>query len=246
MVGVRVRFLGSGDAFGSGGRLQTCILIESSAHRCLIDCGASALSALKRAGVDPNEIDTIVLSHLHGDHFGGLPFFVLDGQFSRRANDLLVAGPPGVRARVIQAMECFFPGSSGARRRFALRFQELQEGVPVVVGPLSVTPYEVDHACGAPPYALRVEIEGRVVTYSGDTAWTDRLVPAASGADLFICEAYFYEKHVPFHLDYSTLMAHRSELDCKRIVITHMSADMLSHLGELEVEAAHDGFEVTV
>jgi ribonuclease BN (tRNA processing enzyme) len=143
-------------------------------------------------------------------------------------------------------MEVFFPGSSAARRKFGVRFQELPERVPVSVGPLRVTPYEVLHACGAPPYALRIEIDGRVVTYSGDTEWTDRLVAAASGTDLFICESYFYEKRVPFHLDYSTLMKHRSQLDCRRIVLTHMSSDMLSRLPELAVEAAYDGFEIVL
>ena len=246
MASVRIRFLGSGDAFGSGGRLQTCILVELNAGSCLLDCGASSLIAPKRAGVTPNDLDTILITHLHGDHFGGLPFFILDGQFSGRSNPLRITGPPGLEARVTEAMEVFFPGSSGARRKFEVQFQELPEGVPASVGPLRVTPYEVLHACGAPPYALRVEIDGRVVAYSGDTQWTDRLVSAASGADLFICESYSYEKQVPFHLDYSTLMKHRSQLDCKRIVLTHMSSDMLSHLPELEIEAAHDGLEIVL
>ncbi len=51
---------------------------------------------------------------------------------------------------------------------------------------------------------------------------------------------------VPFHLDYSTLMQHRSELDCKSIVLTHMSSDMLRHVPELALQAAHDGLELTL
>jgi ribonuclease BN (tRNA processing enzyme) len=220
--------------------------VEFNAGSCLLDCGASSLIALKRAGVAPNDLGTILITHLHGDHFGGLPFLILDGQFSGRSDPLRIAGPPGLKARVTEAMEVFFPGSSGARRRFEVQFQELFEGVPTSVGPLQVTPYEVLHACDAPPYALRVEIDGRIVTYSGDTEWTDRLAAAASGADLFICESYFYEKRVPFHLDYLTLMQHRSELDCKRIVLTHMSSDMLSHLPEVPAQAAHDGLEIVL
>ena len=165
MTSVRIRFLGSDDAFGSGGRLQTCILAQSDGHSCLIDCGASSLIALKRAGVDPNELDTVLVSHLHGDHFGGLLFLVLDGQFSGRSNKSRVVGPPGLGARVTEAMKVFFPGSSAARRKFDIQFQELLEGVPASVGPLRVTVYEVLHACGAPPYALRVEINRRVVAY---------------------------------------------------------------------------------
>jgi ribonuclease BN (tRNA processing enzyme) len=243
---VRVRFLGSGDAFGSGGRLQTCILLESGGFHCLVDCGASSLIALKRAAVDPNDIETILVTHLHGDHFGGIPFLILDGQFSRRSRRLLMVGPPGLADRVTQAMEVFFPGSSRARRKFETEFLELVDGTPAAVGPSRVTPYEVIHACGAPPYALRVELDGRTVVYSGDTEWTDRLIPAVAGADLFISEAYFYDKSVRFHLDYATLARHRSRLDCKRLIVTHMGPEMLAHLPELSVEAAHDGLEVSL
>jgi ribonuclease BN (tRNA processing enzyme) len=220
--------------------------MESSDFACLIDCGASSLIALKRAAVDPNEIDAILITHLHGDHFGGIPFLILDGQFSRRSRRLLIAGPPGLTERVVQAMEVFFPGSSRAERRFEVMFLELAEATTMAVGPLQVTPYEVVHACGAPPYALRVELDGRTVVYSGDTAWTDRLVSAVAGADLFISEAYFYEKPVRFHLDYATLMRHRSKLDCRRLIVTHMAPDMLARIPELPIEAAHDGLEVSL
>lgn len=246
MASVRVRFLGSGDAFGSGGRLQTCILVESGDFRCLLDCGASSLIALKRATVDPNDIETILITHLHGDHFGGIPFFILDGQFSGRSRRLLVAGPPGLAERATQAMEVFFPGSSRGQRKFETEFLELAEGTPTAVGPLRVTPYEVVHACGAPPYALRVELDGRTIVYSGDTEWTDRLVAAVAGADLFISEAYFYSNPARFHLDYATIMRNRSRLDCKRLILTHMGPDMLAHLADLPLEAAYDGFEVAL
>jgi ribonuclease BN (tRNA processing enzyme) len=241
---LRVRFLGSGDAFGSGGRMQTCILLEHDGHRALVDCGASSLIAMKRAGVDPNGIEHVLVSHLHGDHFGGIPFLVLDGQFSRRTRPLVVAGPPGTAERLPAAMEVLFPGSSRAQRRFETRFVELPEGVATELGPLRVTPYEVVHACGAPPYALRVEVGGRVVVYSGDTEWTDRLVVASAGADLFVCEAYFYDRAVPFHLDCATLARRRRELDCKRIVVTHMSAELLARRDEVGFETADDGLEI--
>jgi ribonuclease BN (tRNA processing enzyme) len=241
---VRIRFLGTGDAFGSGGRLQTCILAESTSGSCLIDCGASSLIALKQAGVAPNDIDTILITHLHGDHFGGLPFFILDEQFSNRTDPLIIAGPPGIMSRNTEAMEVLFPGSSGARRKFEVKYQELTDGVAASVGRVQVTAFEVVHPSGAPSYALRVELGGRVITYSGDTEWTDRLVPAASGADIFVCEATSYDERVPLHLAYATIMEHRSELDCKRIILTHMNSDMLSRVPELAIEAAHDGLEI--
>ncbi|MBU2550645.1 MAG: MBL fold metallo-hydrolase [Proteobacteria bacterium] len=243
---MRILFLGSGDAFGSGGRLQTCIFVESGGFRCLLDCGASSLVALKRASLDPNAIDTVLITHLHGDHFGGLPFLVLDGQFSRRSNRLLIAGPRGLTERVTRAMEVFFPGSSQARRKFETAYRELADGTPETLGPLRVTPHEVVHECGAPAFALRLEMDGRTVVYSGDTEWTDRLVAATAGADLFICEAYMFHKSVRFHLDYATLSRHRSRIDCKRLIVTHMGPDMLKHAEGLDVETAYDGLEVSI
>jgi len=238
---LQLQFLGSGDAFGSGGRFQTCVLLSGAGGSLLIDCGASSLIAMKRAGVDPGEIGWVLLTHLHGDHFGGLPFMVLEGQFSRRTRPLVVAGPPGTRARVEAAMEVFFPGSSRVERRFALEFVELAERVATAVGPATVTPFPAEHASGAPSYALRVEYGGKVIVYSGDTEWTESLVDAARGADLFVCEAYFFEKKIKFHLDYVTLRDQRKRLECSRIILTHMSQDMLGRLEEAEMESATDG-----
>ena len=242
---LRVQFLGSGDAFGSGGRFQTCILIRSSACRVLLDCGASSLVAMKRAEIKTSEIDAILVTHLHGDHFGGIPFFLLDAHFVRgRTRPLVIAGPPGVERRVRDAMEVLFPGSSRVAYGFESIFIELRERQRTAVGPVDVTAYPVIHASGAPPRALRVETEGRTITYSGDTEWTEQLLEAAAGADLFICECSFYARNVKFHLNFETLMAHISEFACERIVLTHMSTEMLARASGVELECAHDGLEI--
>ena len=243
---VELQFIGSGDAFGSGGRFQTCLRLSGAGEAVLIDCGASSLIALKRAGVDPGGIGWVMLSHLHGDHFGGLPFLILDGQFSRRTRPLVVAGPPGVRQRVEAAMEVLFPGSTRVTRRFATEFVELGERVASSVGPATVTPFTVEHASGAPAYALRVEYGGKVIAYSGDTEWTESLVEAARGADLFVCEAYVFEKKVRYHLAYGALREHAARIGCRRLILTHMGPDTLSRLGELEFEPAEDGQRVVV
>lgn len=247
MKTVEIRFLGSGDAFGSGGRLQTCILVKTAKSQFLVDCGASSLIAMRRFDVDPNAIDMILLTHLHGDHFGGLPFFVLDAQLiSKRTRPLVIAGPPGMKQRVVEAMELFFPGSSRVQRRFSLEMVELEPERPHVLGELKVTPYIVQHPCGDPPLALRLELAGKVIAYSGDTEWTPALIPAAQDADLFIAEAYFFEKKIKFHLDLQTLMAHLDEIRPKRLIITHMSGDMLGRLDALACEYAEDGKRIEV
>ncbi len=239
---VRIRFLGSGDAFGAGGRFQTCIHLQSDLGAAmLLDCGASSLIAMKRASVEPTDIETVALTHLHGDHFGGLPFLILDGQFRRRERPLLVGGPPGTEERLRAAMEVLFPGSSRADRSFDVSVIELEPSVPLDVGPGKVTAFPVEHASGAPAYALRVALGGKQIAYSGDTQWTETLRHAARGADVFVCEAYFFEKQVRYHLDYRTLKAHLHELGCKRIVLTHRSEDMLRRASEVDLECAEDG-----
>jgi ribonuclease BN (tRNA processing enzyme) len=67
-MAVTVRFVGSGDSFGSGGRFQTCILVDGPGSRFAIDFGTSSLIALAQQGFAHNSIDAILLTHLHGDH----------------------------------------------------------------------------------------------------------------------------------------------------------------------------------
>jgi len=239
---VQVQFLGSGDAFGSGGRLQSCILVSHPGGQFLVDCGASAMVSLRRFGVDPNTIDTVFLTHLHGDHFGGLPFFILDAQLvSRRTAPLLVAGPPGLAKRLPGAMDAFFPGSSGVNRKFEIELREMEPRVPFPAGSVRVTPFIGLHPSGDNAYSLRFEVGGKVIACSGDTEWTDALAEAARGADLLIAEAYFYEKKIPFHLDYRTLMEKSAGLGVRRTVITHMSDDMLAKTGHAACDVADDG-----
>jgi ribonuclease BN (tRNA processing enzyme) len=241
-VTMRIQFLGSGDAFGSGGRFNTCFHVATQETAFLIDCGASSMIAMRKFGVDPNRVATVFISHLHGDHFGGLPFLILDAQLvSRRTVPLTIAGPPGLAARLQAAMEALFPGSSTAERKFQLDIRELRSQVREAVNGVTAMPFEVRHASGAPPFALRLECAGKVVAYSGDTEWTEALVAAARGADLFIAEAYFYDKKIKHHLDWQTLRLHLAEIGAKRVILTHLSADMLARRDALDCETAEDG-----
>ncbi len=244
---VEVHFVGSGDAFGSGGRFQTCISVRASNDRFLIDCGTSSLIALKRAGIHPLEVSKILITHLHGDHFGGIPLFILDAQLvSKRTDPLQIVGPPGLEERLLSAMEVLFPGSSKVKQKFDIEFIELAARETRKIGDLCVTGFPVAHFSGAPSYALRLELAGRIIVYSGDSAWTESLLEASRAADLFICEVYFFDKRMKFHLDYQSLMSRLTAFACKRIIITHMSEDILSKLDRLELETAEDGMRVSL
>ena len=242
---MQLRFVGCGDALGSGGRFNTCFHVTGAHVNFLIDCGASSLPALKRLGIAREAIDLILITHFHGDHFGGLPFLLLDAQFTRRARPLVIAGPQGIETKLANLMEALFEHSSKTKQRFDLSVVALEPEQSRTFGEVKVTPYPVVHGeSGGPFLAYRIEAEGRVIAYSADTEWTDMLIPAARGADLFIAEAYYYDKIVKNHLSLKTLEAHLPEINAKRLVLTHMSEDMLARLGELPYTAAEDGMAV--
>jgi ribonuclease BN (tRNA processing enzyme) len=244
MGDVTLRFLGCGDAFAAGGRFQTSFYVEGGDQPLLIDCGATTLIALKRHGIDPSSIGCVVLSHLHGDHFGGLPWLILDGQFAKREQPLVIAGPGGTRERFRQMFESLYPGAPDAERPFEVKVVELPERQRYELGPAAVTTFEVIHTPGTFPHALRIEYGGKVIAYSGDTEWTDALVEVADGAHLFVCECQEYDREVPGHLDFQTLAEKRGQFGCGRLVITHMGPGMLARVGELDVVAAEDGMVI--
>ncbi|KQZ01416.1 hypothetical protein ASD45_11560 [Pseudolabrys sp. Root1462] len=245
---MHLTIIGCGDAFGSGGRYNTCFMLKTAKATLLVDCGASAMPALNAQTVDRNTIDGIVLSHLHGDHFGGLPFFILDAQFlSRREKPLLIAGPPGSKARIDAAMEVFFPKSNTMKWKFPWSVQEIPVGVPTDLLGHSIVTAEVIHQSGAPSTALRLTDGDKTFAYSGDTEWTDALLPVAKGADLFICECYGFEGKFSGHLSWDVLRPRIGDLGAKQTMVTHMNPTMLSRLDEVRaggVLIAEDGLKM--
>jgi ribonuclease BN (tRNA processing enzyme) len=247
---MRVTIVGSGDAFGSGGRFNTCFHLETAKGVLLVDFGASSLIALKAHGIDPGRIDAIVISHLHGDHFGALPFLLLDAQFlALRERPLLIAGPPGTRARVDQLLEVFFPLSTLNKWRFSWTVVELAVGIPHQVLGHSVCTAEVVHFSGALSTALRISDGKKVFAYSGDTQWVDALVSVAKDADLFIVECYKYSGQPTGHLTWEILKPRLAELRAHRVMVTHMNPTMLDRLDEVRAEGvliAEDGAVIEI
>ncbi|MFG1345436.1 MBL fold metallo-hydrolase [Xanthobacter autotrophicus DSM 431] len=247
---MKLKVVGCGDAFGAGGRGNSCYRIAAAGLVATFDFGASALVNFNRFALDSADIDIIFLSHLHGDHFAGIPFLLLDGQFvRRRRKPLLVVGPPGTRARIDAAMEVLFPRMGENAWWFDWRVEEVEPGSTSAFGPFTLTTATVIHSSGAPSTALRLTDGARTLAFSGDTEWTDALLPIAGGADLFICESFMFDGAPVGHMAYRTIERRRADLNAGRILLTHMGDDMWARRGE--VDAAHfivaeDGLELDI
>jgi ribonuclease BN (tRNA processing enzyme) len=202
---------------------------------------------LAQQGIEHNSIDAILLTHLHGDHCGGVPFLLMDAMLgAKRARPLIVAGPRDVHRRMAEIGEALFPGSHVMTPKFPLTWLEMEAGRPHRILDLVVTPQVARHTAETNPTAIRVEVGGKVVSYTGDTEWTDDVAKVAAGADLFIAESYYYEKPIKWHLNYPDIAARRSAFGARRVILTHMSREMLAQADKVPEECASDGLVVAV
>lgn len=241
---VYIQFLGCGDNFGAGGQLQSCILLEMPETKYLLDCGNTAMIGMRKFGVNPDEIDGIILTHLHGDHFGGIPVLILYEQFRKREKPLYIVGPEGTENRLRETMEVFYPGSTVVKRMFDAKVVELDKYENYSLNNLLITTYQAIHYSGADAFIVKIETPGKTVVYTGDTQWTDDIIEASRNADLLIVEAYFYEKKVRYHLDYLTIWQNRHRIKAKKILLTHLGEDMFANLDKLSIPHAKDGMKI--
>lgn len=239
---MRIRCVGTGDAFGSGGRLNTCFHLQLDNEQLLLDCGCSSLIGMQRYGIDVAAIDTVVISHLHGDHFGGLPFLLLEAKYvSCRQRPLTLIGPPGLEQQVDTALKVLYPGTVDDGFAFPLIYRQLNPEDSLQQGSFQISCRQVKHGRSPHVYALRLEAAGKTVVYTGDTEWTDNLIELSNDSDLLIAECFAYAQPVPSHLDYQTLLQHRHELNCRRLTLTHLGPEMLEKQHGLSLEILHDG-----
>lgn len=240
-----VLFVGTGDAFGSGGRRNTAILIRVEGQTLLLDCGPSTLAGLKQLEIDPGEIDAIVITHFHGDHVGGIPFLLLDYLFeTQRDRPLEIVGPPGIEEWV-DLLARAFAYESIRECGFGVSYREYSCGETLRTAGFAITPLPAYHTPSTSPHMIRVRAGGRTIVFTGDTGWSDDLPDQVGDADLFISECQFLEnEHFAFHMSHAKLAAVRDRLRAARVVLTHLGAEVLESLDRVEFETAYDGLKI--
>ena len=219
--------IGTSDAFGAGGRRQSAYLLRAESGCVLLDCGGSTVSGLSALGIARDEIDAILLTHFHGDHFGGIPLLLLGAQYAdRRRRPLVIAGPPGVEQRVREMARALGHALEDHRLGFEVRFEELATGATREVGPVTARAFATFHSPDSRPHGLVIGAGKRRVAYSGDTGWFDALPGEVNGADLFLCECTQVHRAFEYHLSLEELTERNGEFDCGRLVLTHLGAEM--------------------
>jgi len=243
---VRITFLGTGDAFSPSGLNQAAYLLQGPDASILLDCGGTTLTSMKKHLVDPAIVDTVALSHFHGDHFGGLPSLLLQYKYlEERKRPLVIAGPQGVQERCTQLCSAFYPDALQTLP-FPISFIELKPELQFNIGAAQFFPFAVPHAQSSVSLGLEIHLDGRKILYSGDSGWTDDLALHAQGADLFICECTFFSTQLETHICYQDLAKAKESIAAKRMVLTHLGEEVLAHRSELELEIAEDGMQIVL
>ncbi|NJK89368.1 MAG: MBL fold metallo-hydrolase, partial [Myxococcales bacterium] len=170
---MKLTIVGSADAFHSAGRGHSCYWLEAGgAGSVMIDFGATALYGLRRLGRDPNDLDGLLFTHLHGDHIGGWPYLYLSALFHRRrTRPLHVLGPRGIGERLNRLLDLLYPGVREHEAPFIVSIEEVDPMDRRSVCGWTVGAYAADHV-DPPEQALCLRVEGpdgRSVAFSGDT-----------------------------------------------------------------------------
>jgi ribonuclease BN (tRNA processing enzyme) len=203
----------------------------------------TALVSLARAGIEPDEIDAVVVSHLHGDHFGGLAPLLLDVTQRPRTRTLTLAGPAALRGRLEQALTIF--GWTTARVDVAT-YVTLAPGEKTIIAACEVSAFEVPHNPATSPTGLRLSVNGVTIGYSGDAGWSPALLEIANNADLFVCGVWSLATPDASFVDLATLERERSKLSCRRLILTHLGPELLAHAEthSMPFDVATDGLTI--
>jgi ribonuclease BN (tRNA processing enzyme) len=236
---VRLTVLGSSGTFTSAGQLCSGYLVRTDETTVLVDAGYGSTSNLQ-SEVDLNDLDAIVISHKHADHcvdLIGLHHAVR--AHGEDARGIPLYSPPGVAELLAELT------SREAPYVFEDSFdlQTVQPGSSFTVGDIRFRLFDSVHP--VPTLSMRIESDGRVLTYSADSAGGEQLVEAARDCDLFLCEATWQGEALDhpagIHLTAEQAGEVATRAGVKRLLLTHIAGNLDRSVSVIEARRSYDG-----
>lgn len=250
---MKVTILGSGAALPDPDRCHSSILVTlDNGQHYLLDCGHGATRQMVRANVNPADVKRVLLTHLHHDHTCELPFFVISSWMLNTVGPPLIVGPAGTARLVGHLFEggafdvdyrarVHYPARKANAEAMRPTVREyLTEGVIHEDEHVRISAIEVDHIEPeiARCYGFRLEAEGKIFVYSGDTRPCPSLPRLVLDADLLIHECTFPEAFIEHRRKSGVgTFAHTSPLELGRIAqqggVKQLVATHIGHVNSL-------------
>ncbi|MHA2328240.1 MAG: amino acid kinase family protein [Candidatus Hodarchaeales archaeon] len=226
-----VVFLGTGDAFGSGGHKSASTLLKIRNKGILFDCGPHTLQSLKKSGRSTEEIDIILISHFHGDH-QTVPYFLLEASIQQqRTKPLLIIGPQEVAQKIKTLYSVLYEAIAESEKPFPYKVIIITPSEPVILEDITIQAFNMHHTPEAQGY--RVETDDFSIAVTGDTGWTDNLIPLIRNTKLAVVECNFFDSEVDIHLNYQQILKISSQTD--RLALVHLGEEMIKNIPTLKI-----------
>jgi len=239
--------LGCGDACSFGGRNQTSFLIKTKELNFLLDCGPSTLSELKKRNIDTNKINFILNTHMHGDHYGGIPYLLLDLDINYQLDNFLIVGPEGINQRLFQLQDLLYPGYNFDRFKFKVNFEEMIPYKEFNLNNINIKAFLMSHSSYSYCLGYKIGYKNKFIAYTGDTSWTDEIINLSDNTELFIIDCSFYNKNSKVaHTSYEEILENLNKLNTKNILLTHLSKDAFDNIDKINHTIAYDGMKIII
>lgn len=225
MKEVIVKVLGSGNAFNQDKRLNSSYLIQTDGETILFDCGFTVPYALQKNNIEFNEIDAIVISHYHGDHFAGLAALILGLKYiSPQKKQLRIIGPGNVKSKINKLIHVLYEGSEDLLEELDLVFIDVVEGeVSDVSNFYGLEAIPMIHSEESNPFGYVFSFENIKIGFSGDTCWHSGVEQLLKNSEVIFLECNFEHKRGKGHisvdeLEDSAIVQQKKE----KIFLTHL------------------------
>jgi len=235
VTSLSLAFIGTGNAFVPEGMCWNGFI---AADRLLFEAPPSALMAVRRMGLDPDAIDTVLISHHHGDHFLGLPMLLLHWKYFGRRSRVTVAGPAGTMEHARTITDLVYPGVFD--EDLPVDWVTVRAGERLALRGTEVEAFAMKHDTRLDCLGFRASLEEGTVGYTGDTAFCDSVPALARGADLLVAECTSVADPSEIHMNLGDIRRLRETLGpAPPILLTHLTRS-IPDPGIAGVRAAED------